>query len=124
MAKLLPYLYSRTFSVITDHHVLCWLSSLKDLTGRLGHWALWLQEYTFDVLYKTGRMHKDADCLSSYPVDPPNTAERDTGDFVIANADLANICAEQTSDNTLRSIIGRLYSRQLLLLFQLHDNVL
>lgn len=110
IGKFRPYLYGRTFTVVTDHHALCWLSSLKDPTGRLGRWALRLQEYDYTVLYKSGRLHKDADCLSRYPVGPcDNPSIHGDADLFSLSA-FAHMGEEQRRDAELRSLIARIRS--------------
>lgn len=103
-----PYLYGRSFSVVTDHHALCWLSSLKDPTGRLGRWALRLQEYSYSVVHKSGRLHSDADCLSRYPVDKPDKADTDPSACVLSVSQLMDMANEQRYDASLRTLIDKL----------------
>ncbi|KAK8756781.1 hypothetical protein V5799_000517 [Amblyomma americanum] len=127
VAKFRPYLFGRPFSVVTDHHALCWLSSLKDPTGRLGRWTLRLQEYSYTVHYKSGRLHQDADCLSRHPVEPPDPGDNDLGPCLFAISDLVNIADEQRQDSSLRILIDRLNCASRdpsLQLFVIQDGVL
>lgn len=110
VTKFRPYLYGRTFSVVTDDRALCWLSSLKDPSGRLGRWALHLQEYSFQVHYKSGRLHKDADCLSRHPVEEHNLEDLDSDSCMLSISALLDIVSEQRQDPSLVAIIDRLTS--------------
>ncbi|CAF3637281.1 unnamed protein product [Rotaria sp. Silwood1] len=62
--KLRIYLYGTKFTVITDHHPLCWLNKHTSENEKLYRWSLVLQEYEFDIQHKSGLCHLDADCLS------------------------------------------------------------
>jgi Integrase zinc binding domain len=43
--------------------------SIKEYTGRIARYSLLLQEYTFDIEYKKGQMHSNADAISRPPID-------------------------------------------------------
>ncbi|KAL4172067.1 hypothetical protein KRP22_007241 [Phytophthora ramorum] len=62
-----PYLYGRTFTIITDHSALRWLMTRPELAGRLHRWSLTLQEYEFEILYRPGSTNVVADALSRAP---------------------------------------------------------
>jgi RNase H-like domain found in reverse transcriptase/Reverse transcriptase (RNA-dependent DNA polymerase)/Integrase zinc binding domain/Integrase core domain len=59
-----PYLYGRKFKLVTDHRPLTWLFSIKDPGSRLARWRLKLEEYDYEIIYKPGRINKNADALS------------------------------------------------------------
>lgn len=59
-----PYLFGRKFKLVTDHRPLTWLFSIKDPGSRLARWRLKLEEYDYEILYKPGRINKNADALS------------------------------------------------------------
>ncbi|KAF1332497.1 Enzymatic polyprotein, partial [Globisporangium splendens] len=46
-----------------------WFMKNKDMSGRLHRWALVLQEYDFDIVYRPGRENHAADCLSRAPME-------------------------------------------------------
>ncbi|GFT87135.1 hypothetical protein TNCV_1938251 [Trichonephila clavipes] len=98
--KFRPYIFGKHFTVVTDHHSLCWLMNLKDPSGRLARWALRLQEYDFDVKYKTGKKHSDADALSRNPVEE----ETETSDKFLAVTTSMNLAMEQKKDQDLAKL--------------------
>ena len=104
------YLWGTKFTVITDHHnnnnnrrltdhaSLKWLMTCQELKGALARWALKLQEYDFEILYRPGTQHTNVDALtrcgdpdepvdriSEFPHTPitpdntPCTSDSDTG---------------------------------------------
>lgn len=65
------YLTSAEFTVFTDNITVRWLDTCtnKDALGRLGRWALFLQQYKFKIQHRPGTKNQNADCLSrrEYP---------------------------------------------------------
>ena len=62
-----PYLHGRHFQLMTDHSALKALMGKRDLEGRLMRYALCLQEYDFDIVYRPGPNNANADALSRLP---------------------------------------------------------
>ena len=63
-----PYLYGRTFYLVTDHRPLVWLHNLKGLISRSARWRVILSEYEYEIIHKPGRVNANADALSRNPV--------------------------------------------------------
>ena len=62
-----PYLPGRYFIVRTDHGSLTWLRNFKNPENQLARWLERMQEYDFDIVYRPGRKHGNADALSRVP---------------------------------------------------------
>ena len=62
-----PYLADKEFTVYTDHKPLKFAATFRPDLGRLGRWAMFLQNYKFVTEYKTGKSKNNADALSMIP---------------------------------------------------------
>ena len=74
------YLRRAPFVAVTDHRpLLAWkkTDTKKDPTGRRTRWAIELDNYDFELIYKKGRIHSDADAMSRRGDDDDEYAEDD-----------------------------------------------
>ena len=67
MKQFRPCLLGRAFTLMTDHASLQWLSVQK-MESLLCHWALAMQEHSFDIVYCKGTENTNVDSLSHNPV--------------------------------------------------------
>jgi hypothetical protein len=69
-----PYLFGRNFTVITDHESLKYLYNFQNPTGKIVRWILSLQEYSFEVIYRSGKKNVVADAISRLNMEPGSLA--------------------------------------------------
>ena len=55
------YLLGRKFTVRTDHQALVWLFKMKEPKGRIARWIEILSAYDFEIQYRPGNKHGNAD---------------------------------------------------------------
>ena len=88
------YLLGRHFKIVTDHNALRWLHSMEP-KGRLARWILDLQEFTFSVVHRAGRIHNNADALSRLVQTSPCEEATTHSSATIANS--AENCTDKLS---------------------------
>jgi len=72
------YLQGKHFELVTDCSCLKYLLTTKaSANPRLARWALACQAFSFDVRYRPGKDHGDADGLSRLPLDGSDFRDRD-----------------------------------------------
>ena len=101
-----PYVYGFSFKLITDHNPLTSLHSLKDVGGRLSRWIIYLQQFDFEVKYRAGKEHTNADALSRIP---PVDAVMPVMEYQLGSATV-DLQAAQQADEQLSAVIVALSS--------------
>ena len=99
-----PYVYGFPFKLITDHNPLISLRSLKDVGGLLSRWIMYLQQFNFQVEYRAGKDHTNADALSCLP---PSDGVMSVMEYHLGDA-AVDVMSAQQADEQLSSIIGAL----------------
>ena len=61
------YLLGRKFKVCTDHQAIRWIFSLKEPKSRIARWLEVMLSFDFEIEYRAGRQHGNADELSRCP---------------------------------------------------------
>lgn len=58
------YLLYRPFVLRTDHRALQWINKMENPTGMISRWLETLASFRFDVKFRPGKQHANADALS------------------------------------------------------------
>jgi hypothetical protein len=62
------YLYGRNFTIRTDHQALVWMLNWSNPnTSQYCSWIAELENYNFEILHRSGKIHVNADAVSRIP---------------------------------------------------------
>ena len=79
--KLDCFLRYTSFTAYVDHAALKWLFSLQQPSGKFARWITLLQSYTFEIQYRPGQVHGNADGVSRRVYDEPDPADLALDDY-------------------------------------------
>lgn len=61
------YLFGQKFIIRTDHAPLIWLRNFKEPEGLIARWISIIETFNYEIHFRPGRRHQNADCLSRKP---------------------------------------------------------
>ena len=61
------YLLGRKFIIRSDHQALKWLMNFREPKGRIARWIEVLSAYDYEIQFRSGACHGNADSMSRYP---------------------------------------------------------
>ncbi|MEM7421890.1 MAG: reverse transcriptase family protein, partial [Pseudomonadota bacterium] len=96
--KFRKYLLGRKFKLITDHTALKALRDKQNInSARLERWALFLSQFEYEVVYKQGILHHNADALSR--LIPGKPSKPDSPQYMRLQSHAATQTNESDGDN-------------------------
>lgn len=127
VTKFRQYLYGRKFTLVTDHKPLEKIfgadHAIPDrVSSRLQRWALTLMGYDYDLVYKQGQKHLNADALSRLPMNveaqiPYNGQDEFSDVFALDEVETNHqifsykyLAAEIKKDPVMQSLIRKIES--------------
>ena len=115
--KFQKYLLGREFVLVTDHKPLLRILgekySLPSLaSARLSRWAVYLSQYRYQIVFKDGRSHSNADALSRFPAPEEENRADIAEQFYIRQIRTLPVCFKDiqeasSNDDTLSKVYAR-----------------
>ena len=104
LKKFEQYLEGIYFTIVTDHHALIDLLNKKNISPRHTRWALRLQQFNFNIIYKSGKINHDADYLSRHPMTTEQTVE---AEFEDEDKELVFLTQQISTDPLLKKLLSK-----------------
>ena len=108
MKHFRPYLYGQRFLVLTDNEPITYLKTMKDPRGRLARWLQEISSFDFEISYKSGKLHKDADALSRHPEHRTSSPVTVAATSITSDSD--HVCTAQQEDENISKVLQQLAS--------------
>ena len=96
------YLLGKRFLVRTDHKALQHLGNFKEPSAIVARWLEFLSQFEYDVQYRAGRSHANADALSRQPANDTPSGVMETNTCV----EFKTTVLEETPESTTSSSVA------------------